>query len=180
MDLIDYVASLPPIKIARLYENPFTCLAVFRSLAPLAKHYVLNLLFAEGVPQCKFPTSQEEIIKKGICDHTLKQTYFAQISSLIAALIRSWAEPSAHSKHSAAIDVLTRLQVLSLPGKSVEPAYCLSKSFCQHLRHSACSGTESQLSVVPEDVTSAAPAKVVVDDYAATQWEVRKWIFTFF
>ncbi|KAG7670055.1 putative General transcription and DNA repair factor IIH subunit TFB2 [Nannochloris sp. 'desiccata'] len=138
MDLIDYVASLPPIKITRLYENPFTCLAVFRSLAPLAKHYVLSLLFVEDVPQ---------------------------------SLVASWALPSAYSKHSAAIDVLTRLQVLFLPSKSVEPAYCLSKSFCEHLRHSACSGTASQLNVVPEGVTTAAPAKGFVDDYAATQWE---------
>lgn len=58
MDLIDYVASLPPIKITRLYENPFTCLAIFRSLAPLAKHYVLSLLFVEDVPQCRFLRSK--------------------------------------------------------------------------------------------------------------------------
>jgi hypothetical protein len=69
MDLIDYVASLPPIKITRLYENPFTCLAVFRSLAPLAKHYVLRSLFVEEVPQCKFLTSHEAIKTILTCDH---------------------------------------------------------------------------------------------------------------
>ena len=54
MDLIDYVASLPPIKITRLYDNPFTCQAVLRSLSSLAQQYILRLLFIEGdVPQCK-------------------------------------------------------------------------------------------------------------------------------
>jgi hypothetical protein len=101
---------------------------------------------------------------------------FITFLDLIVALIASWALPTAYSKHSAAIDVLTRLQVLSLPTKSAaaEPAYCLSKSFREHVRHSVCSGTASHLNVVPVDVTAAAPAKEFVDEYAATQWEVKK------
>ena len=47
----------------------------------------------------------------------------------------------------------------------MEPAYCLSKSFREHVRHSVCSGTASHLNVVPVDVTAAAPAKEFVDNY---------------
>jgi transcription initiation factor TFIIH subunit 4 len=52
MDLITYLEALPPVKLSRLYDSPFTCLAVLRSLPPLAKQYTLRLLFLDsGVPQ---------------------------------------------------------------------------------------------------------------------------------
>lgn len=91
----------------------------------------------------------------------------------IAAIVSSWANPSAQSKHWNAVDSLTRLQVLCTGGKAVEPAYHLSKSFSQHVRVSLCSGIKSLLNAVGEDVLAAVPAKEEVDEYAANQWEVR-------
>ncbi|MEW5318499.1 MAG: hypothetical protein WDW38_009715 [Sanguina aurantia] len=44
MDLRQYLEQLPPIKRDKLYESVWTVQAVFRSLCPLAKSYVLRLL----------------------------------------------------------------------------------------------------------------------------------------
>lgn len=52
MDLASYLASLPRPKLDALYESPWTCRAVLRSLPPLAKQYVLRMLLLEGgLPQ---------------------------------------------------------------------------------------------------------------------------------
>lgn len=51
-DLIFYLEHLPPLKLAGLYDSPFTCQAVLRSLPPLARQYVLRLLSLDaGVPE---------------------------------------------------------------------------------------------------------------------------------
>lgn len=52
MDLVEYVASLPPIKIVKLYDSPYTCLAILRTLMPIARQYVLRILFLDNsVPE---------------------------------------------------------------------------------------------------------------------------------
>ena len=52
MDLLGYLQGLAPVKLARLYDSAFTCQAVLSSLPPLAKQYVLRLLYVDGgVPQ---------------------------------------------------------------------------------------------------------------------------------
>lgn len=48
MDLASYLATLPRPKLDALYENPWTCRAVLRSLPPLAKQYVMRMLLLEG------------------------------------------------------------------------------------------------------------------------------------
>lgn len=45
MDLVAYLETLPAVHLAKLYKSPFTCLAVLRSLPPLAKQYVMRLVF---------------------------------------------------------------------------------------------------------------------------------------
>lgn len=46
-DFMGMVANLPAAKVDTLYESHWTCQAVFRSLPPLAKMYVLRLLYLE-------------------------------------------------------------------------------------------------------------------------------------
>lgn len=41
----DYLEQLPPTTTSRLYSMPATCLAIFRLLPPLSKHYITALLF---------------------------------------------------------------------------------------------------------------------------------------
>jgi transcription initiation factor TFIIH subunit 4 len=91
-----------------------------------------------------------------------------------AAIVSSWALPAAHSKHCAALDTLTRLQVLGEPPKAAaapEPAYRLNKAFSQHVRGALCSGTDALLTPVPDEVTAAAPTRETVNAWAAGQWE---------
>ncbi|XP_046663467.1 general transcription factor IIH subunit 4-like [Homalodisca vitripennis] len=51
-NLHDYLKTLPKEVLERLYNHPTTCLAVYRELPAIAKHYVIRLLFVEQpVPQ---------------------------------------------------------------------------------------------------------------------------------
>eukprot|EP01134_Creolimax_fragrantissima_P000829 CFRG0829T1 len=46
----------PPIVLSSLYEHPLSCLAVFRTLSPLARHYVVRLLYS------KEPVARDDIV----------------------------------------------------------------------------------------------------------------------
>ena len=51
-NLHDYMKSQTPEVLDKLYRNPPICLAVFRELPTIARHYVMRLLFVERpVPQ---------------------------------------------------------------------------------------------------------------------------------
>lgn len=52
-DFMGMVANLPALKVDTLYESHWTCQAVFRSLPPLAKMYVLRLLYIDTVVTSK-------------------------------------------------------------------------------------------------------------------------------
>ena len=52
MDLLNYMRGLPSVLLGPLYDSPFTCQAVLRSLPAVAKQYVLRLLYLDvAVPQ---------------------------------------------------------------------------------------------------------------------------------
>ncbi|XP_060065696.1 general transcription factor IIH subunit 4-like [Ylistrum balloti] len=46
-DLHSYLKTLPSDTLDNLYNHPATCLAVFRELPELSKHYVMRMLFVE-------------------------------------------------------------------------------------------------------------------------------------
>ncbi|KAI4371069.1 hypothetical protein MLD38_019343 [Melastoma candidum] len=48
-NFMDMVASLPAMKLDQLYQNAFICQAIVRSLPPLAKKYVIQMLYVEEV-----------------------------------------------------------------------------------------------------------------------------------
>lgn len=51
-NLHEYLKTVPLVVLDQLYSHPTTCLAVFRELPEIARHYVSRLLFAEQpVPQ---------------------------------------------------------------------------------------------------------------------------------
>ena len=51
-NLVEYMTRLGKPIIDKLYNSSATCLAVFRELPELAKHYVMRLLFVEQpIPQ---------------------------------------------------------------------------------------------------------------------------------
>lgn len=47
---LEYLVQQQPDRLDALYESQWTCMATFRALPPLAKHYVMRLLFIESVP----------------------------------------------------------------------------------------------------------------------------------
>ncbi len=50
--LISYLKTLDEETLSDLYNHPATCLAVFRELPPLAKQFVMRLLYVEqAVPK---------------------------------------------------------------------------------------------------------------------------------
>ncbi|XP_043542048.1 general transcription factor IIH subunit 4 [Chiloscyllium plagiosum] len=46
-NLHEYMRSLSPSILDKLYNHPATCLAVFRELPVLAQNYVMRLLFLD-------------------------------------------------------------------------------------------------------------------------------------
>ncbi|ELT91478.1 hypothetical protein CAPTEDRAFT_18660 [Capitella teleta] len=45
--LHEYLKGMPQNTLTKLYNHPATCLAIFRELPSLSKHYVLRILFVE-------------------------------------------------------------------------------------------------------------------------------------
>ncbi|KAJ7962559.1 RNA polymerase II transcription factor B subunit 2 [Quillaja saponaria] len=52
-NFMDMVSSLPAMKLDKLYENAFICEAILRSLQPLAKKYVLQMLYIDTLVAAK-------------------------------------------------------------------------------------------------------------------------------
>ncbi|KAL6043815.1 RNA polymerase II transcription factor B 52 kDa subunit [Balamuthia mandrillaris] len=48
MNVFDYVSKLPQETLDKLYTDPWTCQAIFRSVPPLGKQFVLRLLFLDA------------------------------------------------------------------------------------------------------------------------------------
>ena len=46
-DLLTFLRRLPPSILDSLYGHPATCIAVFRDLPELSRHYVLRMLFVD-------------------------------------------------------------------------------------------------------------------------------------
>ena len=46
-DLLSFLRRLPPSILDSLYGHPATCIAVFRDLPELSRHYVLRMLFVD-------------------------------------------------------------------------------------------------------------------------------------
>ncbi|KAK9089313.1 hypothetical protein Scep_028395 [Stephania cephalantha] len=66
-NFMDMVAALPELKLDKLYENTFICEAVLRSLPPLAKKYVLQLLFIDAPVTAK--SMEEWVLADGLSKH---------------------------------------------------------------------------------------------------------------
>ncbi|KAE8716937.1 putative rnf5 [Hibiscus syriacus] len=66
-NFMDMVASLPAIKLDMLYRNQFICEAILRSLPPLAKKYVLQMLYIDAPITSK--SLQEWVLADGSSKH---------------------------------------------------------------------------------------------------------------
>ncbi|KAK8992327.1 hypothetical protein V6N11_048411 [Hibiscus sabdariffa] len=68
-NFMDMVASLPAIKLDMLYRNQFICEAILRSLPPLAKKCVLQMLYIDAPIPSK--SLQEWVLADGFSKHNV-------------------------------------------------------------------------------------------------------------
>lgn len=66
-NFMDMVASLPAVKLDNLYANPFICEAILRSLPPLAKKYLLQMMYIETPVSAK--SMEEWVLPDGLSKH---------------------------------------------------------------------------------------------------------------
>lgn len=83
---MDMVASLPATKLDKLYDNTFICEAVLRSLPPLAKKYVLQLLFIEDPVTAK--SLEEWVLPDGFSKHRVAIDRLIQLRVFVETLDR--------------------------------------------------------------------------------------------
>ncbi|KAL3681904.1 hypothetical protein R1sor_024860 [Riccia sorocarpa] len=82
-NFMEMVAALPAAKLDDLYESPWTCQAVVRSLPPLAKQYVLRLLFVEAAVSSK--SIQQWALTDALNKHKVAVDKLEQLRVLIDA-----------------------------------------------------------------------------------------------
>ncbi|KAL1536721.1 RNA polymerase II transcription factor B 52 kDa subunit [Salvia divinorum] len=85
-NFMDMVASLPPLKLDKLYENSFICEAILRSLPPLAKKYVLQLLYIDGPVSAKW--LEEWVLAEGASKHKVAIDRLIQLRVLTETVER--------------------------------------------------------------------------------------------
>ncbi|CAH9082363.1 unnamed protein product [Cuscuta epithymum] len=79
-NFMDMVASLPAVKLDNLYDNPFICEAILRSLPPVAKKYVLQLLFIDSPTSAK--SVEEWVLPDGSTKHKVAIDRLVQLRLL--------------------------------------------------------------------------------------------------
>ncbi|KAL7145174.1 hypothetical protein ABFS83_07G062700 [Erythranthe nasuta] len=85
-NFMDMVASLPAFKLDKLYENSFICEAILRSLPPLAKKYVLQMLYIEGPVSAKW--WEEWVLPDGVSKHKVAVDRLIQLRILTETIER--------------------------------------------------------------------------------------------
>lgn len=77
-NLYDYLKTRTPAVLDRLYSHPTICLAVYRELPELARHYVIRILFVEQ------PVPQAVIASWGSQAHSTEHVYVSRVLTELA------------------------------------------------------------------------------------------------
>ncbi|GAB4851889.1 RNA polymerase II transcription factor B 52 kDa subunit [Ancistrocladus abbreviatus] len=85
-NFMDMVASLPAFKLDKLYQNPFICEAILRSLPPLAKKYVLQMLYIDVPVPAK--SMEEWVLPDGLSKHKVSIDRLIQLRVFIESVDR--------------------------------------------------------------------------------------------
>ncbi|XP_061349422.1 general transcription and DNA repair factor IIH subunit TFB2 isoform X2 [Gastrolobium bilobum] len=85
-NFMDMVASMPAMKLDKLFENGFICEAILRSLPPLAKKYVLQLLHIDVPVAAKL--LEEWVLPDGISKHRVAIDRLVQLRVFVEAVDR--------------------------------------------------------------------------------------------
>ncbi|KAG1673265.1 hypothetical protein FOA52_002545 [Chlamydomonas sp. UWO 241] len=141
VNVLGYVETLAPDTRDKLYESPWTCQAVLRSLHPLAKQYILRLMWIER------PVAREDT------DNWVKDKR---------------SNEGAHRTAMAALEGLGLLRECAADGgkRGVQ----LHPMFQAQLRRALAEGGQV-LHEPPPDALAAAPDMDALDTFAHGQWE---------
>ncbi|XP_028775559.1 general transcription and DNA repair factor IIH subunit TFB2 isoform X1 [Neltuma alba] len=85
-NFMDMVASMPAMKLDKLYENGFICEAILRSLPPLAKKYVLQMLYIDAQVTAK--SMEEWVLPDGTSKHRVAIDRLVQLRVFIETVDR--------------------------------------------------------------------------------------------
>ncbi|TYK13130.1 RNA polymerase II transcription factor B subunit 2 [Cucumis melo var. makuwa] len=80
-NFMDMVASLPAMKLDQLYENAFICEAILRSLPPLAKKFVLQMLYIDAPVSAK--SMEEWVLPDGVSKYKVAVDRLIQLRVFI-------------------------------------------------------------------------------------------------
>eukprot|EP01118_Nematostelium_gracile_P010913 TRINITY_DN382_c0_g1_i1.p1 TRINITY_DN382_c0_g1~~TRINITY_DN382_c0_g1_i1.p1 ORF type:complete len:450 (-),score=100.54 TRINITY_DN382_c0_g1_i1:46-1395(-) len=145
MNVFDYLASLPQKTLEDLFQDPWTCQAVFRSLPPISKQYVTRLLFSSG---------QTEQMVEGWCKPGEERKHTAAIDNLVSLQVCSRNTEAKTTKSNSSIKLNPLFQ------KQLQSAICLT-------------GTPPWATRVKEEKKSKKPPPDVkyLDTHAKNSWE---------
>eukprot|EP00252_Welwitschia_mirabilis_P000935 TRINITY_DN10920_c0_g1_i1.p1 TRINITY_DN10920_c0_g1~~TRINITY_DN10920_c0_g1_i1.p1 ORF type:complete len:459 (+),score=80.13 TRINITY_DN10920_c0_g1_i1:354-1730(+) len=140
-NFMDMVAALPAAKLDRLYDSHFICEAVLRSMSPISKKYVLQLLYIEVPVPAK--SLEEWVLSDGRSKHR------AAIDRLLQ--LRVFIEVS--------------------EGKKKNVSYRLNPKFQLQLRKVITSGGAHPRESMPANSIARLPTAEELQNYATRQWE---------
>lgn len=122
-NLFEHLKSQSPSVLEQLYGHPATCLAIFRDLPELAKHYIMRLLFVESaVPQA--------VVASWVNKQSARYVVFS-----FEMFICKQMSISIDSEHDKAVDALNSLKIWAetpMPGGL--PGWLIVKTFRLNLK----------------------------------------------
>lgn len=161
MNLVTYLEGLPALTLARLYESHWTCQAVLRSLPPLAKQYILRLLFVDK------PLSLE--LLQSWAEPGSASKHEVAIDKLLGLQLLQ----RVHAGMVAAGGMEGLGAGTALQGLADGRLVVMNPNFKQQLRSAVTGRLFSTLHASEEPTLSGmSPTAAQLDAYAAAQWEL--------
>ncbi|KAK6150412.1 hypothetical protein DH2020_015344 [Rehmannia glutinosa] len=178
-NFMDMVASLPAMKLDKLYENSFICEAILRSLPPLAKKYVLQLLYIDGPVPAKW--LEEWVLRDGASKHKVAVDRLIQLRVLTETVERK----AKKRRLLNGVELANEKEQNSYSALSVTPSiyekeatYLVNRTFQRNLQKHIVHGGVLPREPMPSNITVRLPSLEDLDAYAVQQWEV--WTFVYF
>ncbi|KAA8515273.1 hypothetical protein F0562_018497 [Nyssa sinensis] len=157
-NFMDMVASLPAMKLDKLYENAFICEAILRSLPPLAKKYVLQMLYIDVPVPAK--SMEEWVVADGFSKHKVAIDRLIQLRVLTEIVDR---------KKETTYKLNSTFQI-NLQ-KHIVYGWCLTQiDYRDDLLIGYCSGVLPR-EPMPSNITVRLPSLEDLEAYATEQWE---------
>ncbi|EFJ51816.1 hypothetical protein VOLCADRAFT_87373, partial [Volvox carteri f. nagariensis] len=170
MDFTAYIANLSADKRTLLYRSPWTSLAVFRNLPPLAQVYVMRLLF---VPT-PFPADYLDswALRSATSTHQAALAALRGLDVLLEQRIKPVTTVGPHAAGFGAVAGGRAASAAAAPQQQVHRAVCvLHPDFRTQLQRVACCGSQLMRGDVPPAAAASAPSLEQLGEWATGQWE---------